>query len=540
LRGYQEELICGKLYGELEKGSRKIVVCSATGSGKTVMFCRVICDAVAEGCPVIVVVHLEQLIGQTVEKLVLSGINEDMIGLIAGGRKEHLNRPIQVASAQSLARRSHWRDRFTTGICLLDEAHLTGWRKVVEEHFFNPNEFDGVIIGWSATPVRLKRTEGFDRFDVLLEAPDPQALTDMGFLAPMRYFAFPKDQRPDLTQVHLQGGDYKPSELETAVNNEQLVNHAVVQWKKHAEGRPTLAFTVSVKHAQALAEAFTRHGIAARCITGETPPEERKELFFQLQTGAIKALCSIDVLSIGADLPYASALLVLRPTKSLGVWLQIIGRGARICPESGKADCIVLDATGVNTAKHGFLTTPRTWSLDPGADPTGGEAPVRECGSCGAIVHASLPECPECGAVFPRQEKRAVRTDDMKEVTPTSRLTAPHKRMVALIRQAHRSGYNPAWASMRFSEEHGYEAPSEFWLHALFPEVNDAAIHRYTAYLAKLGQLKDKPAFSWGLNYLIKEFGSVAVQARLAVIREVWAAAREEESLVLQSLQAPV
>ena len=532
LRGYQEELILGKLYGELEKGSRKIVVCSATGSGKTVMFCRVICDAVAEGCPVIVVVNLEQLIGQTVEKLALSGNNEDMIGLIAGGRKEHLNRPIQVASAQSLARRATWRERFTTGICLLDEAHLTGWRKVVEEHFFNPDEFDGVIIGWSATPVRLKRTEGFDRFDVLLEAPDPQALTDMGFMAPMRYFAFPKDQRPDLTQVHLQGGDYKPSELETAVNNERLVNHAVVQWKKHAEGRPTLAFTVSVKHAQALAEAFARHGIAARCITGETPPEERRELFFQLQTGAIKALCSIGVLSIGADLPYASALLVLRPTKSLGVWLQIIGRGARICPESGKVDCIVLDATGVNTAKHGFLTTPRSWSLDPGADPTGGEAPVRECGSCGAIVHASLPECPECGTVFPRQEKRAVRTDDMKEVTPTSRLTAPQKKLQSLIRTGFKRGYLPAWSGMAFETEYGYTAPSEFYIHALYGQADEASIIRYTGVLGALCRDRDRP-FSLALTALIREFGPGPIQSRLPQIREVWGAAHKSDLAVL-------
>jgi len=502
------------------------------------MFCQVIKDAVEEGCPVIVIVHLEQLIRQTVEKLVLSGLNEDMIGVIAGGRKEHLNRPIQVASCQSLARRYHWRDRFTTGICLLDEAHLTGWRKVVEEHFFNPDQFDGVIVGWSATPTRLKRTEGFDRFDVLLEAPDPQALTDMGFLAPMRYFAFPKDQRPDLSQVHTQAGEFKADELETAVNSEQLVNHAVLQWKKHAEDRPTLAFCVSVKHAQALCDAFTRHGIAARCITGETPIEERKEMFFQLQTGAIRALCSVGVLSIGADLPFASAILVLRPTKSLAVWLQIIGRGARICPESGKEDCIVLDATGVNTAKHGFLTTPRSWSLDPGADPTGGEAPSRECPNCLAIVHASCPSCPECGHVFPRQEKRAVRTDDLQEIKATTRLTAPHKRMQTLIRQAHRAGYNVQWAALRFLEEFQYDAPSEFWLHALYPQADEASLIRYTAYLAKLAQAKDK-SFPWALNFLIKEFSPGPIQARLGRVREVWTATQQSD-LVLESLKAAV
>ena len=147
-------------------------------------------------------------------------------------------------------------------------------------------------------------------------------------------------------------------------------------------------------------------------------------------------------------------------------------------------------------------------------------------------------EC-ECGHKFPRRERRS-RTDDLQELVAKPRLTAPHKRMQTLIRQAHRSGYNPAWASMRFSEEHSYPAPSEFCLHALYPVADEASIHRYTAYLAKLGQLKDKPAFSWALNYLIREFGTAPLQSRLSEIRTVWAAAREEESLVLESLKAPI
>jgi superfamily II DNA or RNA helicase len=533
LRSYQEELIFDRLYGELEKGTRRIVVCSATGSGKTVMFCQVIKDAVEEGCPVMVVVHLEQLIGQTVEKLRLTGINPDLIGVIAGGRPENLNRPIQVSSVQSLARRFTWRDRFCTGICLLDEAHLTAWRKVIEDHFFG-DAFDGVIVGWSATPTRLKRTEGFDRFEVLLEAPSPEALTEAGFLSPLRYWTLPAEQRPDLTGVHTVGGDYQKAELETAVNDERLLNHAVLQWKRHAEGRPTLAFCVSVAHATALTAAFHRHGVSAQLITGETPVDQRREMFTSLCTGATTVLCSIDVLSIGADLPLASCILCLRPTKSLAVWLQIIGRGARISPETGKADCIVLDCTGCNVQRHGFLTTPRAWSLAPGADPTNGEPPTRECDNCGAVVHASVPKCPECGFVFPRKEKRAVVTNDMVEVPTKPTLTKPHRRLQTLARQGFKAGYLPHWTVLRFEEEFGYAPPSEFWLGALFSgDVSEAAIVRYAAYMGVLARMKDRQ-FSLALTALIREFGPKVIEPRMALVREVFTRAHRDPDLTLQ------
>jgi len=480
--------------------------------------------------------HLDQLVIQTAEKLQLYGINAELIGFITGGRKENRNRPIQIASVQSLSSRSWWRDR-NWGAVILDEAHLTAFRASTQ-HFFGPDH-EGLTIGLTATPYRLKKTESLaDRFDSLVQAPPPAALTEIGHLAPLRYWGFAAGQgRVDLTGVHTRAGDFVTGELEQVCSDPALLDHAVTQWLRLAEGRRTLTFCTTVRHAESLRDTFIRRGVPASMVCGETPRAERQELYQQLADGVISVLTSVDVVAIGFDLPDVDCLLLARPTKSKAIHLQQLGRGAR--PSEGKESCLVLDQAG-NCLRHGFLADDGPWELNPSQAPSeGGEAPVKECPSCQAIVHASLMECPECSYKFPRKEKRS-RTDDLQELAAKPRLTAPHKRMQTLIRQAHRSGYNPAWASMRFSEEHGYEAPAEFWRHALFPEVNDAAVHRYTAYLAKLGQLKDKQQCSWSLNYLIREFGPAAVQSRLAMIREVWAAAREEESLVLQSLQAPV
>ena len=131
-----------------------------------------------------------------------------------------------------------------------------------------------------------------------------------------------------------------------------------------------------------------------------------------------------------------------------------------------------------------------------------------------------------------------MRTDDLQEIKATTRLTAPHKRMQTLIRQAHRAGYNVQWAALRFLEEFQYDAPSEFWLHALYPQADEASLIRYTAYLAKLAQAKDK-SFPWALNFLIKEFSPGPIQARLGRVREVWTATQQSD-LVLESLKAAV
>lgn len=530
LRDYQEQVVFGDLYGELSKGTTKVVLVAPTGAGKTILSCQVIRDLVEEGCTVMFCCHLDQLVIQTAEKLQLYGLNADLIGFITGGRPEHRNRPIQIASVQSLSARHWWRDR-SWGAVILDECHLTAFRTVAD-HFFDASAHDGIVIGLTATPYRLKRTESLaDRFQAMVQAPPPAALTEMGHLAPLRYWGFKVGAgRIETEGVHTRGGEFVQAELEQVCSQPELLDHAVAQWQRLAEGQRTLAFCTSVKHAEGLRDTFIRHGVPASCVTGETPRPERQAIYQQLAQGEIQVLTSVDVLAIGFDLPCAETLLLCRPTKSKAIHLQQLGRGAR--PSPGKEACLILDQAG-NCLRHGFLTDDGPWSLTPSAAATaGGEAPVKECPSCSAIVHASVMECPECSYKFPRKKRQSV-TSDLEELPSRTALTKPHRRLQTLARQGFKSGYLPHWAVLRFEEEHGYGPPAEFWLGALFPTPDEPAIVRYAAYLGVLCRQKDRQ-FSLALTALIREFGPRAIEPRMALVREVWNRARADQDLTLQ------
>ena len=306
------------------------------------------------------VCHLDQLVIQTAQKLGAYGISADQIGFITGGRPEHRNRPIHVASVQSLARRKWWKDRFW-GAIILDECHLTAYRKV-SAHFFDRTH-EGITIGLTATPYRLKKTEGLSTFfETLVQAPTPASLTEMGHLSPLRYWGFGKAGSIDTTGIRTIAGDFAKSDLEQACAKPELLNHAVTQWMKLASGKKTLCFCTSVKHAEGLRDEFLRQEIAAEMVCGETPRDERQDIYRRLSDGTTQVVTSVDVLAIGFDLPCAEALLLARPTKSKAIHLQQLGRGAR--PLKGKEFCAVLDQAG-NVLKHGFLTDDGPWSLDP-------------------------------------------------------------------------------------------------------------------------------------------------------------------------------
>ena len=532
LRDYQEDLVFQQLYGKLTDGVQRVVAVAPTGSGKTIMACQIITDLVEEDCTVMFVCHLDQLVIQTADKLTKYGIAGDQIGFITGGRPEHRNRPIQIASVQSLARRTWWKDRFW-GAVILDECHLTAYRKAAE-HFFS-DAHEGLTIGLTATPYRLKKHEGLSsHFDDLVQAPTPAALTEMGHLSPLRYWGFGKAGGIDTEGVKTRAGDFALGDLEQACAKPELLNHAVTQWQKLAAGKKTLCFCTTVKHAEALRDEFIRHGVAALLVCGETPRDKRQEIYCKLEKGEIEVVTSVDVLAIGFDLPCAEALLLARPTKSKAIHLQQLGRGAR--PLDGKDFCTVLDQAG-NVLKHGFLTDDGPWSLDiPEDKGEPGEAPIKVCDpddhGCGAVVHASLMVCPECGREFPVKKKKS-RTDDLKELTPKrEKLTQPHRAMRAFIGKAHRKGYLPNWASMQFQERYGYAPSPELWLNALVARPEEKDLFQYATYLGLLCKEKDRP-WSLALTCLVREFGPHFMEGRVEQARVIWQAAIDTDPMPL-------
>jgi len=367
LRDYQTKLI-QDIRAAIAAKHKRIVAVSATGSGKTVVMAEIARLTAQRGGTLWIVVHLDPLVDQTVDKLRMVGV-EGAIGFIKAGRKEDPAAAVTVASAQTMAKRQWWRSHPPT-VILWDECHESAFSTIGRQT--NLELFpDTVHIGFTATPCRLKKSEGMaDIFTELVQGPLPKELQEMGHLCPMTYYA---PEPIDTSGVRTQMGDFKQADLLPLMNIPDAIALHVDQWEKYGGGLPTLAFCVNVEHARAVLAEFHRRGISAALIVGprpsgkrckdETPVKDRAAVYQAFDRGEVTVLVSVNVLSIGFDSPRAAVGLLLRPTKSLGLFLQQVGRVMR--PHPDKSHGIIIDPAG-NCTRHRLPEDLQPWSLDEG------------------------------------------------------------------------------------------------------------------------------------------------------------------------------
>jgi len=388
LRDYQQTAIEG-VREAFRAGHRAPLLVAPTGAGKTVMFGFVASETAKRGRRVLILAHRRELIRQASRKLTETGVPH---GIIAPGNTPTRDL-VQVASVQTLGRRINRAD--APDLIVIDEAHhaVAGqWAQIIAAY---PQ---ARLMGVTATPERMDgRGLGVGAggcFDSLVMGPAVADLVTGGFLTPTKIWA--PSEAPDLSGVRTRGGDYDAGALADAMAKPQIVGDAVAHYQKHAPGQPAILFSPSVAHAEAMAEAFRAAGIRAVAASGATEASKRDAAIAGLATGAVQVLCSCDLISEGLDVPAVGAVILLRPTKSLGLYLQQVGRGLR--PAPGKAHLVVLDHAG-NTLRHGPPEMPREWSLAgrPKKKRDQDDAPpARQCPECFA-VHAPAPCCPECG-----------------------------------------------------------------------------------------------------------------------------------------------
>lgn len=446
LRDYQQTAIEG-VREAFRAGHRAPLLVAPTGAGKTVMFSYVAMATASKGRRVLILVHRRELIRQASRKLTETGVPH---GLIAPGNTPTRD-AVQVASVQTLARRLH-HDRAAPDLIVIDEAHhaVAGqWATVVAAY---PS---AKLLGVTATPERMDGrglgTVAGGPFDSLVMGPSVASLIEGGFLTPARIFA--PAEAPDLSGVRTRGGDYDAGALADAMSKPKLVGDAVEHYRRHADGLPAIVFSPSVAHAEAMAEAFRAAGYRATAASGETEQRQRDAAISGLGNGAVQVLCSCDLISEGLDVPAVGAVILLRPTKSLGLYLQQVGRGLR--PAPGKSALIVLDHAG-NTLRHGPPDMPREWSLKGRPKKEKEKVdPARQCPECFAVF-APAPTCPECGYVYPVKSREIDHVHgDLSDVTsdlaarfgrhvPLSKvLRGASDADLALIAKAR--GYKPGW-----------------------------------------------------------------------------------------------
>jgi superfamily II DNA or RNA helicase len=193
-------------------------------------------------------------------------------------------------------------------------------------------------------------------------------------------------------------GDYAREELAEAADRPSITGCAIDHYQRIAAGLPAVVFCVSIKHSRHVVEQFRAAGIVAQHVDGETPTMERDEAIRRFANGDIQVLSNVDLFGEGFDVPEISCVILLRPTQSLTLFLQSIGRAMR--PAPGKDEAIILDHAG-NVMRHGLPDDIREWDLrgrKQGA--ASQECPVKICPGCFLTVPAAVTKCPDCEHVF--------------------------------------------------------------------------------------------------------------------------------------------
>lgn len=417
LRPYQQQAL-EAVYKHLRERDDNPCVVLPTGTGKSLVLAQIASDAVQKWSGrVLILAHVRELLEQNADKIRKLCPELDVGVYSAGLNSRDTAHPVIVAGIQSVYKRACELGAFD--LIIVDECHLIApegegmYRTfLAEAKVVNPYIR---IIGLTATPYRMRgglicRPENMLNH-VCYEAGLKEMIAQ-GYLSPLISRSGRVEAK--LNELHIRGGEFIASEVEEAMDNEDLVNAACREIVELTRDRKSvLIFTSGIEHCKHVADRITAYsGQECAIVTGDTPSMERAEIlarfkgekvaddFFSYKP-SLKYLANVNVLTTGFDAANTDCIVLLRPTNSAGLLVQMVGRGTRLCP--GKKDCLVLDYGG-NIMRHGPVDMIEV--KEPGSST--GEAPAKKCPECLALIHAAYQKCPQCGYEFPPPEKKSI------------------------------------------------------------------------------------------------------------------------------------
>ena len=430
LREYQQDLY-QKTVDAFRQGHKRTLVCVGCGAGKSYIFAKM---AERTKGPVLVLTHRRELLDQTGRLFQEHGINAriEMILTEANRLGEH-ERPALI---------------------ITDEAHLSrsnSWMKVLDY-------YDTHTVGFTATPVRLDGKPLGDIYSSLVTGVSVRWLIDNERLAPYEYYA-PTAVETDGLRV--QAGDYVIKDLEQLMSDRAIYSDVLKSWERLAKGQKTIAYCVSVSHAQETARMFSDAGYPAVEIDGSTPPKKRAEIMQDFRHGKIMVLCNVGIISEGVSIDDVTCCLLLRPTESHALYWQQGMRAMRYQP--GKVATII-DCVG-NYTRNPLFDADVEWSLTESLRKKPkindeGDFVIRTCPSC-FKVFKTAPVCPYCGTAYPLHPREIKAHQDIE----LARITAAEAERVAEAKKAAR---REQWRAQTFEEllaigkAKGYKNPA-FW-----------------------------------------------------------------------------
>jgi superfamily II DNA or RNA helicase len=403
LRNYQENAYCQLKTTMLD--NKRVILCSPTGSGKTVIFSHLVSKAKERGKRVLIVTDRTELLTQSGGALAAHDIKPEKV---EQGSKPDLKSQIFIGMVETINRRLakpeyvEWLGKFD--LIIFDEAHKQAFNKL-----FAHISKDTYVIGATATPYRDGNQECLsEKYGAIVEVITISELIEQGFLSKPRSFG----AKVDLSEVKTLAGEYDANSLAYQYDKQKIYQGVVRNYRKICDSKKTLAFCPNIASSKQLLNEFVQSGYDAKHLDSEMSNAERASVLSWYAATPNAILCNVGILTTGFDSPETECVILYRATKSLPLFLQMCGRGARTT--ATKSEFFILDF-GDNIKKHGFWEGEREWDLVKKKKKGEGVAPVKSCPECEYLLQVSIMLCPECGHIF-QARKETPKEIELKEI----------------------------------------------------------------------------------------------------------------------------
>jgi len=401
LRNYQEK--CINIINDLIPDNETILIQAATGAGKTIIFSALVGRLINKfpHIRIVIITHLQQIVRQNIKKMG-NFVEERRIGTACASISTNIdtNRRLIVGSIQTLSSRCD--ELLKTDLLIIDEVHRlppknvnSQYKKLIDNLIEKNNELR--IIGFTATPYRLKSGNiyGDDLcwFKNLSYKISINKLQKDNFLCNYKAKHI-HDIKSELSTIKV-SGDYNVkqlSELMCGVKHLKSIVYAINDYAKLREH--IIVFCVNINHAEKVHEKLKSLKINSAVLHSNMSKQQQKIILDMFESGRTQVLCVIGMLSEGADIPIIDCIIMARPTKSVSLYVQMIGRGLRI--EQNKKDLLILDLSN-NCITHGDPNDPIVVNKNSKIK---SEAPVKVCPKCFSVVAMLCKKCPECEHLF--------------------------------------------------------------------------------------------------------------------------------------------
>lgn len=434
LRAYQADLV-NKVSVAWHKGRKAPCIVLPCGGGKSVIVAEMAKKATLNGKQVLFIVHRKELCDQIDKTFRWWGV--DM-------------RYCKIMMVQTACRRLNKIPY--PSLIITDENHHSkalSYKKIYD--YFSAS----YRVGVTATPVRLDGSGLKDVNDELIIGVSAKWLIENHCLAPYDYYA---PNVADISDIKVRNGEYDVKSAESVMIERKVFGDVISYYKKYADGLQAVCYCTTVKHSKQMAEKFSESGIEAVHIDGKTPKSERDKIIENFRRGAIDILCNVDLISEGFDVPDCNCVIMLRPTKSLTLYIQQSMRCMRY--REGKR-AVILDHVG-NYARFGMPDDDREWSLEgrkkkKSEKEISGEERLYQCQNCYAVFSLfengeRVKKCPQCDEPIPKKIRKEIQSDTETEIQKIEgfriNLKTPDdcKNYKELLDYAKSHGYKTGWA----------------------------------------------------------------------------------------------